>query len=141
MTANSDYTLSKKLAEKNTQYYEASNTAEAFLAQTDTVLSDLYRSSAGSSSSYCRALPDIMDSMELPDGIINYSTDFSTEDNGSVSFEVPMSDTRFLAVTLLFSYPEFSGDNFYKITSWQTVTRQLSDTESDTLPLFTGDTP
>ena len=139
MTARSDYTLSEKLAEKNTQYYEANNTTQLLLAQIDEELLAVYRSADGAVS-YYGALPAVLDSLPLPDEVTDFQTDVSTGDV-TASFTVRMSDTRYLAVTLDFVYPELSGDNCYKITQWQTVTDTGAASDSNTLHLYTGDTP
>ena len=139
MTARSDYTLSEKLAEKNTQYYEANNTAQLLLAQVDEELLALYQSADGAAS-YYGALPAVLENLPLPDQVTDFQTDVSTDDV-TASFTVRMSDTRCLAVTLDFIYPELSGDNCYKITQWQTVTDTGAASDSNTLHLYTGDTP
>lgn len=139
MTARSDYTLSEKLAEKNTQYYKANNTTQLLLAQIDEELLAVYRS-ADDSVSYYGALPAVLDSLPLPDEVTDFQTEVSTGDV-TASFTVRMSDTRYLAVTLDFIYPELSGDNCYKITQWQTVTDTGAASDSNTLHLYTGDTP
>lgn len=139
MTARSDYTLSEKLAEKNTQYYEANNTAQLFLAQVDEELLALYESADGAAS-YYGALPAVLGSLPLPDPITDFQAEASADDV-TASFTVRMSDTRYLAVTLDFIYPELSGDNCYKITRWQTVTDTGAASDSNTLHLYTGDTP
>ena len=54
ITANSDYKLSKKVADKNQSYYQAQEQAYAKINMIDQVLADSYLASATADEYFCR---------------------------------------------------------------------------------------
>ena len=54
------------------------------------------------------------------------------------TFQVTINDVQNLYVTLELLYPEHPGDEFYKVTQWQTVTNNEPVIEDDSLHLYQG---
>lgn len=97
VSANADYKLSKKVLERTTAYYNASNQAETMLAQLDFTLRSIYEDS-NSEEEY-----------------------FELAGHGK-SFSLPLSDLQSLEISVTIEYPLEDGDSFYHLTSWQVVT-------------------
>ncbi len=97
VSANADYKLSKKVADRIEAYYSAANQAENYIASIDRTLQNVYASS---------------DSEE---------TYFSTVGH-TKSYLIPISDLQSLSVKLEILYPTTDEDTFYRITSWQIIT-------------------
>jgi hypothetical protein len=111
--ASADESLSQKAADRTTVYYQASNTANEFLASIDTCLADYAlqaKSSDDPAASYLKLCGGLT---ELISG--------STLDNTYFSFSVPVTDGQILQVILALDYPYAASDSFYRITSWQVV--------------------
>jgi len=105
VSANSDYLLSQKLAQKTTAYYEACNLAENSLASIDETLQTCYNSSDSKESYFSKT---------------GYST----------SFYIPIYELLSLYVEIKPSYPEKNGDLFYTIQSYKveiTGTLEIDD--------------
>lgn len=97
VSANADYKLSSKVADRTAAYYNACNEAEESIAGIDQVLHDLYESTA--------------DSVEYYDMV-------GTEK----SYVISMSDLQSLQITLQILYPESVAGPYYSISSWQVIT-------------------
>lgn len=110
VSANADFKLSKKVLDRTTAYYEASNQAEAALARLDETLSAVYATSA-SEEAY-----------------------FETAGHCK-SFVIPLSDLQALEVVVSIEYPRSSADAFYSIKSWQVIITGEWDYEG-TLPVI-----
>ena len=54
------------------------------------------------------------------------------------TFQVTINDVQNLYVTLELLYPEHPGDEFYKVTQWQTVTNNEPVIDDDSLHLYQG---
>lgn len=127
LTANSDYKLSKKVAEKNEAYYIAEETAYNTLAKVDTILADAYQLSS-SEDAYYEALETTLSNL-------GFGTYEKTDTEYIFSYETPISETQNLKVTLTLNYPNSSNDTFYKISSWQSE-YEVSTHEEEPLDLF-----
>lgn len=97
VSANADYKLSKKVADRTYSYYEAANQAESYIANIDKTLQSVYASS---------------ESEEAYFSIVGRSK----------SYLIPISDLQSLSIKLDILYPTQDGDTFYRITSWQVIT-------------------
>lgn len=97
VSANADYKLSKKVADRTSAYYEAANQAERYIASIDKTLQGVYESSE-SEEAY-----------------------FSTVGH-TKAYLVPISDLQSLSIKLEILYPSAENDTFYRITSWQVIT-------------------
>ena len=135
ITANSDYRLSKKVADKTTAYYQADTDAKNYLLQLDTALSDLYEQ-CSDRDSFFSGLLEVIQGLSAADTISDVETTV-TDSQITCAFQVTVNEVQKLEVTLALYYPEHPGDEFYKITQWQTVTTNEPVTD-DTLHLFSG---
>ncbi len=97
VSANADYKLSKKVLERTTAYFQASNQAETMLAQLDFTLMSIYENSSSEEEYFEQA-------------------------GHSKSFSLPVSDLQSLEISVTIEYPLADGDSFYRLTSWQVVT-------------------
>ncbi|MBD5482589.1 MAG: hypothetical protein HDR15_08750 [Lachnospiraceae bacterium] len=97
VSANSDYKLTKRMAERETNYYNACNDAYRALASIDRTLLSLYESS-------------------------DSEDDFYAQAGYTKSFTYPVSDIQSLRVVLQIHYPRNDADPRYTITEWQIVT-------------------
>ncbi len=97
VSANSDYRLTKRMAERETAYYEACGSAYRALSDIDGTLQALYESSAGEEDFYAQA-------------------------GHTKSFTYPVSDIQSLKVTIDIRYPVSDSDSFYTVTEWRVVT-------------------
>jgi uncharacterized protein YpmB len=113
LTANSDYRLSRKVADRNNAYYEAQETAYEILSETDTALAEAYSLSSDRESYYRLAAENLSE---------NDNGTLSAKDDQSVyAFEVSISEEQYLQVELLICYPENAQDAFYQILKWQSI--------------------
>lgn len=127
LTANSDYKLSKKVAEKNKDYYIAEETAYSQLKAIDTELSLAYQEAENESEYYSYA--------ETRLSPLGYGQ-FEKTDSGYIySYSVPISDTQALEVILTVHYPTSDLDTFYKIACWKSA-YETTIYEDETLNLF-----
>lgn len=127
LTANSDYKLSKKVAEKNKAYYLAEETAYNILEEIDAILADAYKHSSSQNDYYQR--------IEVALSNLEYGTYEKKDTEYIFSYEAPISEEQALKVTLILNYPNSSKDTFYKISSWQSE-YEVSIHEEETLNLF-----
>ncbi len=109
LTANSDYKLSQKVAEKNSSYYQAEAIAYEKLAEIDALLADSYLSSH-SENDYFTNVEQAFQQYDI--GI--YS-------NNIYTYTVQITENQILYIDLLITYPTHQKDTFYQILSWQSV--------------------
>jgi hypothetical protein len=130
LTANSDYRLSRKVADRNKAYYEAQEQAYGILAETDASLEESYRLSSDREG-YCRLAAETLSK--------NTAGTLSIEDDQyTYSFEVAISESQYLQVELLICYPEHTQDGFYQILKWQSI-HVATTTEDQNLHLIGSD--
>lgn len=111
LTANSDYKLSKKVAEKNKVYYLAEETAYLTLAKIDMALANAY-TKAQSQQEYYQYAEHSLSSLDCGQySIIDASYIYT--------YEIPISEGHSLTVELLLTYPNDSNDTFYEVLKWQ----------------------
>lgn len=131
LSANSDYKLSKQSAERTTQYYAANSMAEYYLADIEgrLIKSLEYTSSEGE---YIDNIPSLFAD--------NNSLIINSEEDTTISFDVPVNDTQNLHVMLSVNYPDDSDDALFHITNWQTQNIDIWESnDSDTVMLDDGD--
>lgn len=97
VSANSDYKLAKRMAQRATDYYSACNSAYRALADIDRTLLSIYEASGSEEEYYAQ-------------------TGFTK------SFAYPVSDIQSLRVVIEIHYPENSRDVRYTITEWRLIT-------------------
>lgn len=96
VSANADFKLSRKVADRTTAYYAACNQAEATLARLDQTLSSVYETSVD-------------------------EEDYFLTVGRNKSFAIPLSDLQTLEINVSIEYPTTDSGHFYRITSWQVV--------------------
>ncbi len=110
VSAQTDYKLSCKLAERTTKYYEANNQVESYLQDLESSLAKIYEDSASAEEYFALAGHD-------------------------TTFSIPLSEQQMLNVRLTILYPE-DGNGYYEINTWQVETQDTLELD-DTLPVFT----
>lgn len=132
LTANADYRLSKKVAAKTEDYYEADLLAREFLLQIDESLEELYQNDAGQNA-FCQEALKRLQEIPLPQGI----TKSSVSDENSYGFEIDINDAQTLSVVLQLQEPQSDTDCFYTIKQWKTTIMRSEENEEETLHLLT----
>lgn len=112
-TANSDYKLSKKAAQKNLAYYAAEEAAYAHINALETQLAETFFAAEDYEEYYT-----LLSSMDFADG--TYDTE-----QFYYHFTVPVDESQNLNVTLQIQYPIELTDTFYRIITWQSVYDQV----------------
>lgn len=117
VSANADYKLSSKLAERTTSYYQASSLANEEFAKINNAFYDFYLKSADSDEYYKKIKESYSDSL---------------------TFSYPISSTQALSVSVEPVYPDDETGNFFNVTSFCIVT--TSDLQLDeSLPVLFHD--
>lgn len=117
VSANADYKLSSKLAERTTSYYQASSLANEEFARINNAFYDFYLESADSNEYYKKIKESYSDSL---------------------TFSYPISSTQALSVSVEPVYPDDETGNFFNVTSFCIVT--TSDLQLDeSLPVLFHD--
>ena len=112
VSANADYTLTKKVATRTHNYYRACNNASTALAKLDQELTNIYNNSSDASEYYA-----------LTGEEITYTFD--------------IENAQWLQVTVVPLYPENPEDSFYKITTYKICTDTESMEYNEDLPVPT----
>lgn len=123
VTANSDYNLSKKVAEKNSAYYKANELAYDQLAEIDMTLFATY-TAVDNAHDYYLFIQDALRKR-------NYGTYQKTKDACTFTYEIPITEGQHLQVVLNILYPENRDDSFYTIETWKSVYEFREYDESD----------
>lgn len=131
VTVNSDYRLSKKVADKTSAYYKADTNVRDYLYQVDQYLTDWYMS-CQDKESFCQGEYEVIESVILPEGI-NVAAD---EESSIYRIECQINDVQKLCVGLKLTYPKNEDGSFYDIIEWKTVTDNSVEAGDDTLPLL-----
>ena len=127
LTANSDYKLSKKVAEKNTDYYEAEAKAYLILEEIDMQLSLSYQTSENETGYYRNCENRLSN--------LGYGTYTAVDTGHTYSYTVPVADKQNLIVILNIHYPTNDNETFYQILSWQSK-YETTMHEEEPLDLF-----
>ena len=125
LTANSDYKLSQKVAEKNSNFYIAEKEAYETLAEIDAILENAF-ANANEANDYYQEIEQNLLSLEIG----NYD-----RITGTFTYSIPIAENHSLEINLIIQYPTSSDDSFYKITSWKSVYEQV-EIEEGTLDLI-----
>lgn len=125
LTANSDYKLSQKVADKNTAYYKAEQQAYQVLAEVDQTLANAY-SKASDANSYYKEVEGAL--LTVKQGTYDRTT-------CSYFYVIPISENQSLEIKLLIHYPKTSDESFYEIATWKSVYDQV-EIEEGTLDLI-----
>ena len=111
ITANSDYKLSKRVADKTSAYYIAQEKAYERLIAIEELCVNCYTSSIGAESFFGRieAHGKTYGSIQTIDGILY------------LMFEEPIAENQHLSVKLRISYPETENTAFFEIVEWKSI--------------------
>ena len=115
ITANSDYKLSQKVAEKNTAYYEAEKQAYQVLSEVDQALANAYSKTSGTNSYY----------QEVESALLTLEQGTYDRTTGSFSYAIPIAENQNLEIELRIRYPKTSDEGFYEIVTWKSVYDQV----------------
>lgn len=116
-SARSDYTMSERLAEHKSEYYEASSTGEIILSYIDKELEALAKTSADDLSGYKKAVVNKLDETEAEGTVLSCQ---ETEGEIFISYQVSLSDKQALNVRLLVTdYTQ--SEAYYEIKAWQVI--------------------
>lgn len=126
VTANSDYKLSKRVADNNSSYYRACEKVWDEVSQIDTILAAAYESSPDKAAYYNTVKAALSDNDSTQNKNLT-----EIEANGKVSglaytITYTVSDTQTLTVELDINYPVHKQDAFYKIKNGSLLPTQLS---------------
>lgn len=122
VSANADYRLSRKVADRTDAYYKASNEAQEIFAAIDAVLQNHY-SSGISDEDFLAALTE---------DLTDYDTLAITSAQGQIDLDytIPFTETQSLHVALNVPYPSTQEQNAVcRIVAWQV--ESSSDWEPD----------
>ncbi len=112
VTAGSDYKLSKKVADKVSNYYDADESACRKLAQIDHALYEFYQNSASEADYYKRA-----------EAYFSKAGGAFSDESGSLlyTWQEPFSQTQVLEIVIRICYPTSDAAHFYELQAWKTV--------------------
>lgn len=125
VTAQSDYKLSKKVADKTRKYYEAEVKAYDIIAKIDSLLINSYYASTDEANYYTIA----------EDRITDYGIFEITSDAHYFLIEEQISSDQYLSIKLKITYPYESTDTFFEIIEWKSIYK-TSIPEDGTLNLI-----
>lgn len=130
-SASSDYNFTKRIAERTTDYYSASNTAEELLNELDKLFANSYDNKDGGYNAYLERVEMQLEKMNNHEA--NISCDF-TGNEKTVNITVPINNKQALDVTLNMKNPA-NSNTFYEVSQWQKIA--TAEWEGDTtLPLM-----
>ena len=111
LTANSDYKLSQKVAEKNSAYYEAEKLAYSALSDIDQALAHAYANSTSANTYY----------KEVESSLLSLELGTYDRTKGTYSYAISIAENQNLNIELLIHYPKDSDESFYEIITWKSV--------------------
>lgn len=117
--AKSNYNFSQRLADRKTDYYEASRKAELLLDSIDNVLAETYEASALPYYSEAKKrLSELVLNKDVED--IALETNFSAE-IPSIAYSIPINENQALSVVLELTPVNNTSEGFYQIKQWKAV--------------------
>lgn len=126
MTANSDYKLSKKVADRTSLYYLAEKKADRRLQKIDATLEEAYNKSSDRTTYYTlarRKLKATKLAIELTD---------ASSSSLAIRYTIPIGNNQTLDVQLAVTYPPDSGGGYYELLRFETVT-SIPESTQETL--------
>lgn len=133
VTANSDYKLSKRVADSSSAYYSACEEVNDEISQIDAMLFASYQASPDKATYF----DTVCTALSSDSGYVSRSDDPDSSDAVTFTITKSVTDTQTLTVTLGINYPTHKYDAFYKINEWKLNT-DTSFSEDDTLNLIGG---
>lgn len=111
VTANSDYKLSKKVADKNQAFYGAQEQAYEKLNTLETMFINSYFSTH-SEEDYLKQIES-----ESPE----FGTFLTSADGYYILYEEPIAPDQYLSVKLKIKYPKENSHTFFEIVEWKSI--------------------
>ena len=129
VTAQSDYRLTEKNADRTLTFYETSNEAQLWVSSIDSTLQHIYQHTDSADDFY----------QECAD-FYKENTTFTME-NGDylLSNSFPLTNCQSLDVCLRITYPKQDTDTFYQIIEWKLITIDTIEDYNETFHLFGTD--
>lgn len=125
VTANSDYKLSKKVADKNKDYFRAEERAYDKLSLIDDILLNARNDYSDEAGYYAK----------ISEQLKQYGI-FETNNNEYIfSFDEKISANNYLTAKIKIYYPENENQAFYDIIQWKS-TYETENFEDETLNLI-----
>lgn len=121
VSANADYKLAQKTADRTTYYYAANNKAEVYLLNADSLLSKHYVG--------CR---DIIEYYEGIDPLFSDNDSINVEEVDEdiyLNYSVPISNSQEIQVSLRVIYPNSEDQDMFEIVKWETVSTYVPTDE------------
>lgn len=116
-SAQSDYTLSKRLASRKTEYYKASADAEAIIAQIDQILEEQANSAGDNKALYYKNICNNLNGKEITGIPLSCDT---IKNKILLTFSIPIHEKEVLHIVLnLTDYTQ--SDTYYTIQAWQVL--------------------
>ena len=122
-SAQANLRLSRRSAERTTDYYDAENAANDILIQINSVLENAYPLATSEEDYYAQ----VRQALE--------GNDLAFSDDDCLAYEVPLGESQILAVELSLAYEVPPGGRHYAVTAWQAVSR-YDWSPDDTLDLM-----
>lgn len=118
MSAYSDYKLSRKVAAKTTQYYEAKQNAFDRLDSVDKFLCNAYLFFSDEAGYFEVVANDIKacEALSLESLDVQYNSASHV-----LSFKEPIAEGQYLLIEIAVCFPEKRSDTFYRITTLKSV--------------------
>lgn len=118
-SAKSNYNFSQRLADRRTDYYEASRKAELLLDSIDNVLTETYEASTLPYYSEAeKRLSELTLNEDVKD--IELETNFSAE-IPSITYAIPINENQALSVVLELTPVGNTTEGFYQIKQWKAL--------------------
>ena len=121
VSANADFKLAQKTADRTKAYYAANNKAEVYLLNADSLLTKHYVG--------CR---DIIEYYEGIDPLFSDNDSINVEEIDEdifLNYSIPISDSQEIQVTLRVIYPNSEDQDMFEITRWETVSTYVPTEE------------
>lgn len=122
LSANSDYRLSRQTANRTSDFYEANQMAEIYMANIEALLAKQY-SIHSDEASYLQAIPGIFADNDriLVDTSVSPIT---------LNYSIVVNKAQDLQVSLSVHYPNAEDSALFHIIKWQTVSNELWQDEA-----------
>lgn len=108
-SANADYRLSKRLADRTTAYYDACNQAQSSLAELSGKLEEIYHQSSSEA---------------------DYENKIKESLQDSLTFSYSINENQILQVSISPLYPDTAESDFIQITSWQIINTTVPELDN-----------
>lgn len=113
VSANSDYLLSKQVADRTTRYYEAAQVADVYVSNIKSQVKKCIETSESEDDFYTKLNNEFLNNQT-----VNYE---KNDDIISFSYSLIITDKQVLDVVLTTSYTKFMETGTLDIKKWQSV--------------------